>query len=570
MSRPSVSGVVLLFSFIVLMFFPHALRAQTDSTLIPGGDRIEETRGRGLVIHSRPGVARVYIDGIDRGNTPLFLEDARAGSYDVRLEKDGYVTRRISVSVRSGSRMEISLELRAAMGRITLNIQSGPDSPSAELLPLIPEVFVDGHLYSSRTSAYQDHPYHAYAQQGLELPVGFRTIRVRAFGWEDYSVTLYIEEESNRELSVEMKAAALNIGSAGLSRRIINPLNPGTLGATTLYFEVSSPGLGYFTVFSPQNQAVYTQTLGPFETWYQSAVWNGRNATGEMLPDGIYTLVIRAISLHGDESPGIEKTLIREVEIDSAGVITPLALSSGKSGLLFSALPALLPKGSFQVEGSLMAGNFLNPLLALESTGAWNSLPFAFAFRVSPLNVLELCVSVNVLPFFQGEAYSAFSGGVKWLFPGSKAADLSLDAAMGLVIAWSDKLALSPFGMASGIELYFPFRLNFGRILSFTLSPAALWTGDNAFPWEPVPRLLVSGGLAMQLAYVSAGLSMRSEFNFYGGRGWPPFIMAGGEVRIFPPPSSFVFSLMGGLWTRESSGSGTFGGFFGLGIGIIY
>jgi hypothetical protein len=118
--------------------------------------------------------------------------------------------------------------------------------------------------------------------------------------------------------------------------------------------------------------------------------------------------------------------------------------------------------------------------------------------------------------------------------------------------------------MASGIELYFPFALNLGEGFSFSLSPAALWTGDEGFPWKPVPRLLVSGGLMMNLRYLSAGISVRPEFNFSNLLPLP--FMAGAEVKIYPPPSSFVFSFLGGVWARDSR----LGGFGGLAIGLIY
>ena len=140
-----------------------------------------------------------------------------------------------------------------------------------------------------------------------------------------------------------------------------------------------------------------------------------------------------------------------------------------------------------------------------------------------------------------------------------------MGAAAGTVISWTGKTGLTPFGMASGVELFFPFNVDMGRLFSFVLTPAALWTGDEGFPWEPAPRLLVSGGLLMRTAYVSAGISFRCENNFTGSP-WPPYTLIGAEVKIFPPPSSFVFSVIGGIWVRDNDT----GGFGGLGIGIIH
>ncbi len=51
-----------------------------------------------LEVVSRPGGARVFLDGKLIGNTPLLLQTIPAGEHAVRLEYDGY--RRWSSSVR--------------------------------------------------------------------------------------------------------------------------------------------------------------------------------------------------------------------------------------------------------------------------------------------------------------------------------------------------------------------------------------------------------------------------------------------------------------------------------------
>jgi len=105
-----------------------------------------------------------------------------------------------------------------------------------------------------------------------------------------------------------------------------------------------------------------------------------------------------------------------------------------------------------------------------------------------------------------------------------------------------------------------------GKSFSLALSPAVLWTGDEGYPLEAIPRLLVSGGLLLQKTYVAAGLSVRSEYNFKSDDTWPPSIIVGGEIKFLPPPSSFVFSLTGGVWIKD----GRAGAFGGLGIGMIH
>ena len=550
--------------------FPLALGAQNNFDWALIGDTIEETEGRGLVVRSNPSGARVYIDGIERGRTPLRQENIRAGTYFVRVEKEGYVDRRFGVSVRPGSVMNVSLELQPAVGRVLLKIQAGgtapgstangstpsdstapdstpPGSPDQALPPLAPRISVDGQSYPSTA---------------LELPVGFRTILVRAFGWENNSETLYVGEDSFRELEISLNPAPFSLSGASLSRTRFNPANAGSLGTTTFGFEVSAPGTGTFTVLDREGKTVLARSLEPFETWSQHAMWNGKDNNGDLVPDGVYTLIVKANSLPLDNSPPKEESLVLEVKLDSSKVIHPLTLSSAKSGLFYAPVPSVLPRGSFQIEGSLLAGSPAGP--GSESDGPWTSLPFSAAFRVSALDRLELSAALNAIPSFKGDTGAGIGGGAKWVFRDSNEGGLPLGAAAGAVFSWTGKTGLTPFGMASGIEFYFPFNLDLGRLFSFVLCPAGLWTGDEGFPWEPAPRLLVSGGLLMKLSYVSAGLSVRNEFNFTGDS--RPYIIAGGEVKIFPPPSSFVFSVMGGVWVRD----GNAGGFAGLGIGMIH
>ena len=525
------------------LVFPLVLDAQVNIDWVLG-DRIEETQGQGLVVRSNPAGARVFVDGIERGRTPLRLGNLMPGRYFVQLQRDGFNDRSFTVSVRPGSAVDISLEMRPAVGRVLLRVQRADGSPPPDLLPLDPRISVDGH---------------PHLLQPLELPIGFRTIRLRAFGWEDVYQTLYIETDSLRELELTMRPAAFRLSGGSLSRSRFNPANPGALGTTAFHFEASAPGSGTLRVMNMKGETVYTRYLGPFESWPQSALWNGRDAEGAILPDGAYTLVLNAVSLTWDDSPPIEETLSLALRLDSSRIIHPLTLASGRSGLLYAPFPSLLPPGSFQIEGNLLAGDPPGP----GAGDPWASLPFSAAFRFSPLERLEVIAALNVIPHFEEGVRAGVSGGVKWALQAEERSPLS--AAAGAAFSWTGETGLTPFGMASGIELFLPFAVDMGRFFSFALTPALLWTADDGFPWEPFPRLLVSGGLKLRLTYLSAGLSVRSEYDI-GSSPLPPFVIAAAEIKFFPPPSSFVLSLMGGVWVRN----GSRGGFGGIGIGMIY
>jgi hypothetical protein len=502
------------------------------------GDTIDEIEGRGLIIRSRPQGAKVYIDGIERGTTPLGLVNILPGRYFVRLEKDGYVERRFLVTTRSDSLLEISIALQEAVGQVLIRVNPEPGAPEA--LPLSPQILADGILLEG---------------PALILPEGFRTIRVRAFGWEEASRTVYINRNSVRELEFSLKPAAFRISRASMRRFRFNPSNSGSLGTTALIFEVSAPGEGTFSVLNSSGEIVFAREAGPFMYWNQELAWEGRDFQGQTVPDGVYSLVLSARSPAGDED-----RVSLEVAVDSSLQIRPLTLSSGKAGLAFAPSPAALPGGSFQIEGSLLFGS------SPGSESAWSSLPYAGAFRFSPLDRLEFAGAVNMIPAFSGSVHSSIAGSGKWVIL-SPAANRHFSAAAGAAYTWTDNIPLSPFGAGAGIEIFLPLSLAFGSgDFSFLLTPACIWTGDGGFPWEPAPRLLLSGGFILQKAPFAAGISVRSEYRPWGDKPGSPSVMAAGELKFFPSPSRFVFSILGGLWIKNASP----GGFGGLGIGMIY
>jgi len=64
-----------------------------------------------LQIDSRPSGARVWIDGMPVGVTPLMMPAVAAGPHSVRMELDGYQPWSGSVSVSTGERARVAASL---------------------------------------------------------------------------------------------------------------------------------------------------------------------------------------------------------------------------------------------------------------------------------------------------------------------------------------------------------------------------------------------------------------------------------------------------------------------------
>ncbi|WP_010257801.1 PEGA domain-containing protein [Treponema primitia] len=508
------------------------------------GDSIEEIAGKGLVVRSAPSMSKVFINGIERGLTPLTLENIPQGEYDIRLEKDGYAERRIWVSIRENSRLEISLNLGEILGTLILDIDRAAGSPPPEKMALNPEITVEGITQTDPV---------------FSLPVGYRAVRIRAFGWEEAIHSVYILQDAIQRLKVEMRPASFSMTGAELSRARFNPANSGSLGITEFSFNVSGPGDGRINITNEQGDLVFARDLGPFTTWSQSTAWNGRSSDGTPLPDGTYKVLLLTESMLRDTSAPVERRAEMTIRIDSSMNIYPLSSSGASSGLFFSPLPEILPRGSFQIDGSMLFGR------AAAAGDAWDALPFAASLRFSPLERLEMTAALNVTPFFDGGAVAGFGGTLKGVFKKARA-ESPLGLAMGLSYVWADEGTLTPFGTAIGAGLSLPLSWRLGTALSLALSPEILWTGEKGYPDDPAPRALLSGGLLIQQSFFTAGLSLRSEYIFSGtSMDFGP-LMAAAEIRFFPPPSSMVFSLLGGGWLENSQA----GGFGGIGIGLIY
>jgi hypothetical protein len=518
--------------FLALLFFPLSVWADT----------YDEVEGTGLYVNSVPEGAKVFIDGVERGQTPLSLA-LRNGEYSVRVSKDGYAERRFRVVIRTRSRVEVSVDLEKAKGELLLDIKKDPGAP--EGLAFDPAVYVDGtRVYDSI----------------LSLETGWRSVTVEAFGWEKRVETAYIGEKTLRRLELVLKPADFSVLGITQKRKRFNPDNSGALGATELSFSVSAPGAGKLEVFDGSGALVFVKALGPFKTWSQGLSWDGRDSRGTKLPDGAYTL---RLSVWKDEAAPFVRDY--SAELDASIEIRPLSAFSSIGGLFFSASPESLPAGSYQIESAILAGK--PPL----EEAAWKSLPMAITLRVSPLDRLELAGVLGAMARLGDDALIQGGASVKWSFfrPGKGPAGLAAAFSYG----WAEKGPYTAFGMGTGAGLSFPVSLRIlqSPALDLLFSPGLLWAGSRGYPEGGVPRLAAAGGLLFRHKSFSGGLSIRWDYappgadaDSSGSRGASGPFMSALELKFFP--SSLIFALSGGIWHWENDT----GGFFGIGLGVLY
>jgi hypothetical protein len=262
---------------------------------------------------------------------------------------------------------------------------------------------------------------------------------------------------------------------------------------------------------------------------------------------------MEGVSLSWDGSEPVRGVLSLEVSIDSRISIYPLSLPGAVPGLVFAASPAVLPPGSFQVEGSLLFGS-------PAGDRPFSTLPFEASARLGLPKEMEAAASLNTVPVFGAGASWGFALSAKWRFLRTRSGP-PLELAAGLSYGWSENEAGS--FRSSGLSARFPMSLELG-VLSLIFAPGL----RTNFPRDPVPRLFLPGGLLLRFPGLSAGLSFLPEFGFSsrnaGGAG--PVFQLGAEIKWYPPPSTIVYTILGGIRIKGTALTG----FGGVGLGIVY
>lgn len=132
----------------------------------------------GLTITTLPIGARVYVDGVFRGESDLTLKDLPAGTHTIRVERPGYAQASRTVTVGAGeSRAE---EFRLNIIRGTLAVQTQPGTVEVwegEKCLLTTQPGKDG--YTSQLATVQ-------------LPPGKHTLTFKAYGYADLTKTVDI------------------------------------------------------------------------------------------------------------------------------------------------------------------------------------------------------------------------------------------------------------------------------------------------------------------------------------------------------------------------------------------
>jgi hypothetical protein len=412
-----------------------------------------------------------------------------------------------------------------------------------------------------------------------EVPVGRYPVTARAFGYQDASTSVVIRERELSELVLSLEKAEFTVGRLEPSRSRFNPRNPGDLGAVRFGFDVTSFGSGSAVIVDEEGREVYRKEFDRFRTWQQGFSWDGENASGEIVPDGSYSIRLRA----SGESDG--KVVEREtaVLVDSTLVLAYRSLASGSAGLVYAPSPEVLSGGSFQLSSLILAhwendqdGSLARiPVIVGTRWGIGGRRDGDFSRALFTRWELDIQAGSTI-------GYAAEGGEESITFPffasaglktplvlpqGNVAFSLAAQTKLAYQRASTDTLANS-----SGLSFGLPAALQIGS-LSLLVEPELILS-----PWrvsyDPTASreagfyswLYARAGLLVDLGVLTAGLSLSSRtIPFSEGFSFDLPFQAAVEVHWLIPGSSLFLS---GVFAGEFSPPTSYylQGGFGLGL----
>jgi hypothetical protein len=263
---------------------------------------IPQNATSGLLVTSSPADAKVYLDGIYKGTTPLTLGNPATGTHIIQIRLDGYDEWKSTVDVQDQGTRTVSATLNpnSASTTGTINISSVPAGAAVKL---------DGLAKGVSPVTLQ------------ELSPGIHIIQLTLAGYDEWKSAVDIPQGQTKNLTVTMVPKSVSsTGSVTVSSEpggalvILDGTPTGQIPANSS-LTLSSLAPGYHTV------ALELPGYRPYST--QTNVVSDRisEVSAVLLPAGKGTLVISS------NPAGAEVTL----DNSSAG-ISPVTLSDIEEG----------------------------------------------------------------------------------------------------------------------------------------------------------------------------------------------------------------------------------------------
>jgi hypothetical protein len=503
------------------------------------------TAKQGLEIVSDPDNAEVWIDGTFKGLSPYIAQDLSMGWHKITLRKTGYYETSGWVDFESDY-MLYQASLAQMIGYLQISVT-----------PQNSVISVGGQEISPGLNT---------------LAVGDYQLLVRSFGFSDYQESITIQEKAVTTLAVTLQPAEFSITSFSVPKPGINPDNPGLLGVLDVNLSVTGPGTGELQILNAGSVEVFSKALREFTTWDQSFSWNVRDGSGNALPDGTYTLAVKAQGDGSDAQVERETT----IHVDRTLKIAPRSMWSGSAGLLYAPVAEVLPAGDYQI-------SFLGAGIAVSNPNLFQA-PVQLGARVGLGDSFEVDASAGLIISSVSTPFAAtVSAKYNLLTPhgdyGTSSAVLAkLTVQYNPLVTGGGVLMTDTFANFTGLSLEVPFQLTLGA-MNLVLSAGA--TGSLWYPYRVNPDgsplqsavgwLYLRGGAFLETGSVMLGISASTRTEpLPGGVAFlsspVPFQLGAEAHWLIPGSRLLVSAIMAGEY--ENSDNYYFMG--GGGLSFLY
>ncbi|MBN2533136.1 MAG: PEGA domain-containing protein [Spirochaetales bacterium] len=507
-----------------------------DDPYYPEDDEYEKAEG--LYVTSSPYGATVYLDNKYYGTTPLWIPDIKTGNYMLAITYPGYYSHNDWIYYPGGY-IKYNATLKPVTGYLDLSVSPQDASIS----------FNDRIISRGIT----------------ELRVGTYELHVRKFGYKDAYRTVTIDEKTTTSVTVVLEEASFSLSNPGVSRKIFNPMNPGTLGNTEISFYVTSSGNGTLAVIDKNGSEVYSRTFPMFQTWYQYCTWNGKTQNGVICPDGEYTISIKAIA----EKDGEIHSLYTTVRIDRSITISYRSMWNGVTGLMYVSTPDVLPGSSFQISTLFSAHiETYNGQLLMRA-------PSQLSVRFGPGSSTEVDILATIILIDADFFPYSISAAVKYQTLKTRGT-INIQSALYAKATFHYGTGADTLSNFTGLSLGVPFQAAAGYF-SLILSPEIIispFKVTYAPDYDKDIALTVWGygrcGIMFDPGTIITGISCAIRTTPFGGKeafGIHYPLLGAYELHMMVPDSSLFLSCIAGTEFESADNFYIMGGF---GVGFIY
>jgi hypothetical protein len=475
--------------------------------------------------------ASVYLNNEYQGLTPCTITDLEPGSYSLVVKKNGYSERLYHIIIKNGQSSTYFVELERITGFIL--ITGAPDDSL---------IYSDGEqIPAGRLPAFGS---------PMELVEGFHTIVVRKFGYNDYRTNVYVTRHLIIPVQIQMTKASFSLSEFRASRRRFNPAYSGAIGSCTFSFKVTAPETGSLTVTDASGTDVFSCTFPEFSTWDQSVLWNGHDAYGRELPDGLYCAKITTGKF----------TCTVYTQIDHSLTYHPADITKSGTGT------GTLPAAFMMAENTTFIGIEVSPVFRNTGTPFYEA-PVNIFFGITPVSWFEFSMNLVIHAGIQ-DTPMTIGGSIKLGSSSKINADTKFCYAAIARYGYTSKTALyEPYGADTGNGLGGGTALGiestkyyagvsseylFGTMQGNLKVSDSIWRNGAGLEYRP-----------SQTATIKTWFALNSSFGETTGTSWLNAFDTGAGATLQLGSSSVMLNIRGNALLYPGS-TNYFSGTFGL------